>query len=135
MTSIIQTKHQGQARVQITFSANGEQAHTDAPKPFGGLGEHPSPVQLMAASLAACALTTLGMAAQKGGVSIDGATAEVENIEYNDTHDAVTRITIRFHLSDAVPADMRKRLEAYAHRGCAVGNSLSAEKNFIFEYA
>lgn len=134
MANIIQTKHLGQARMQLTFTANGAQVCTDAPQAFGGRGEQPSPVQLMAASLAACALTTFCMAAMKNGISTDGFTAEVEDIQYNDSHDAVKRVAIRFHLSAAVPADMRKRLEAYAHRGCTVGNTLTLEKDFIFEY-
>ena len=33
-----------------------------------------------------------------------------------------------------VPEKKRKRLEAFTHRGCTVGNSINTEKIFTFEY-
>ena len=43
-------------------------------------------------------------------------------------------IAIHFHFGQDVPEKKRKRLEAFTHRGCTVGNSITTEKIFTFEY-
>lgn len=131
--AIITTKHLGQFRTESTGMKKGATI-TDAPAQYGGKGEYPTPVEIMAEALAACAMTTLCMAAAKAGVNTDGAAVEVENIERDPDGSAVSSITLHFHLSASIPEQQRKRLESFTQRGCTVGNSLKSKGNFIFDY-
>ena len=129
---MITVKNAGKFRMEI--KNDSELTHTDVPTGAGGHGEYPTPVVLQAESLAACALTTAAMGAAKDGLDATGWHAEVTGIGFDEGHDLVKSIAVHFHFGQNVPADKRKRLEAFTHRGCTVGNSLTAEKAFTFDY-
>lgn len=131
---MIKAENLGKGRIELTVAPNNIKIFTDAPASHGGFGENPTPVVLFAESLAACALTTLGMAAQQGGMDPTGFKAEVTNIETSDESHSVTAIAITFHLPAAIEEKTRKRLEAFTHRACMVGNSIKAEEKFTFVY-
>lgn len=111
-----------------------EYTHTDAPAVHGGKGEFITPVELLAESLMACALTTASMGAAKAGIEAEGWHAELKNIEFADGHDGVSAIAIEFHFGKDVPENQRRRLEAFTKNGCTVGNSLKSEEKFTFVY-
>lgn len=129
---MIELKNAGQFRMELTNGALS--LTTDAPAAHGGRGEYPTPVELMADALAACALTTASMAAAKAGLNPDGWRAEVTGIQFAEGHGKVTAIAIAFHFAKDVDPSMRRRLEAFTHNGCTVGNTLTAEKQFTFSY-
>ena len=118
--AILTTKFIGNGRTHTVYNATSKEITTDVDKSNGGLGENPNPVYLLCSSLAACALSVMGMAAKKMGVDASGCWAEVTDVE-EDTN------------TYEVPA-LRKRLEAFSHKACYVGNTLKAEKNFTFVY-
>ena len=132
--AIITAKNAGGYRTDVAFSNDLVKFFTDAPANHGGKGEYPSPVGIFAASLAACALTTACMAADKMEVNNEAFTAEVENIVVDGKVDAVKEITVRMHFGAGVDPSQRKRLEAFTQRACTVGNSITVKKNFIFDY-
>ncbi|HEY9550980.1 MAG TPA: OsmC family protein [Prevotella sp.] len=133
---MISTKvtYQGKYRFESEYLSSGDKIHTDVSVQNGGQGIHPTPVHVLAAALATCAMTTMAMGAEKHGESFEGCYAEIGEIEEDETKVVVTRITITFHLKAAYSDAMRKRLESYARRACYVGNTLTAEKNFIYLY-
>lgn len=131
---MITVKNKGQFRVEIGSRPADNIIYTDAPAAHNGLGEYPTPVELMAESLAACALTTLSMGAARNGLNIESYRAEVTGIDFDDNHSAVTRVGLRFHLPQDIEPKLRKKLEAFAHNACTVGNTLKCEKDFEFVY-
>lgn len=56
---------------------SGNTIETDAPVDNQGKGEAFSPTDLLATSLASCALTTMGIIGNKNNINIDGATADI----------------------------------------------------------
>jgi putative redox protein len=131
---IAEAKHTGHNRIALNYANTDKVYTTDIPTSHGGLGEYPSPVELMAEALAACALTTACLWASKRDIDNSKFHAIVENIEIDPTANAVSDITIRFHFNRDIDAELRPRIEAATHRGCTVGNTLTTNKHFIFDY-
>ncbi|GAB6983178.1 OsmC family protein [Prevotella dentasini] len=132
--SITTAKYVGNGRVEAVHNESAVKVTTDARKPVGGLGENQTPVELLGNSLAACALTIMGLQAGKAGADFAGCYAEVGECEEDMEKFSVTRIPITFHLKAEFDEKLRKKLENFAHKGCFVGNSLTAEKAFTFVY-
>ena len=74
----------GELRTVDTHVRSGSVIETDAPVDNHGKGERFSPTDLMATSLAACMLTTIGIAGKTHNINIDGALCEVEKIMVPD---------------------------------------------------
>ena len=132
--TVVTSKYLGKARVESVHNATGEKTTTDAGKAAGGLGEYGNPVEVLCTSLAACALTVTGLHAEKAGLDFTGCYAEVTHYEEDFSTFVVTKICITFHLKAEYDEKQRKKLEAFSHRACFVGNSLTAEKDFTFVY-
>ncbi|SET02863.1 OsmC family protein [Prevotella sp. kh1p2] len=132
--SVVTTKYLGKARVTSTYNKTHETITTDAGTQAGGYGEHANPVEILCTALAACALTVMGLNAEKSGASFAGCYAEVDDYEEDTTTFVVTRIAITFHLKAEFDEKLRKKLEAFSHRACFVGNSLKTEKDFTYIY-
>src|ERR1700743_2927148 len=76
----IHTTYLGGLRTEATHLQSGTKIITDAPTDNKGKGEAFSPTDLLAESLAACMLTTMGIAADTHGINIDNTTCEVTKI-------------------------------------------------------
>ena len=126
--------YQGKGRVEATHVRSAVTINTDAGKAVGGLGENQNPVELLGNSLAACALTMMGLQAERGGVDFSGCYAEIGQIEEDMETFAVSRIPITFHLKASFDDKQRKKFENIARKTCFVGNTLTAEKDFTFVY-
>jgi putative redox protein len=121
----IQVKSTSATRCELTH-AEGHVLQTDAPKDIGGDASAFSPTDLVAAGLAACILTTLGMWAARQGLDISGATAHVEK-EMNPSPRRIGKLPVVVTISaTAIPEEMRERAEKIAH-GCPVHASLHPE--------
>jgi putative redox protein len=106
--------------------AEGHILLTDAPKDIGGDASAFSPTDLVAAGLAACILTTVGMWAKRHDLDISGATAYVEK-EMNPSPRRIGRLPVVVTIpAAALPEEMRERAEKIAH-GCPVHASLHPE--------
>ena len=132
--AIVTTKFLGNGRTHTVYNLTGNELTTEVDKSNGGLGENPNPVFVLCSALAACALSVIGMSAKKMNVDASGCWAEVTDVEEDSNTYEVTRIAITFHLKAEFDAAVRKRLEAYSHKACYVGNTLKAEKAFTFVY-
>lgn len=104
----------------------GVDVQTDASKPWGGLGELPSPGELVGVALGACILTVAGVAAQKGGYDFSNASASIEQEFSSGAEARITSIRALVTLPASVPEDARPAIERALHT-CPVGNSLLAE--------
>lgn len=128
------SKCTGNARVTSTHNASGQVTITDAVKKSGGLGEYQTPVDVLAQALANCALTVMAIRAQKDGLDLTGCYAEIGDVEEDMETFKVTKLNVVFHLKADLDAKTRKKLEMFSHKGCFVGNTLTAEKNFTYIY-
>jgi putative redox protein len=73
----IQIEYTGALRCAATHGPSGARLESDAPVDNHGRGESFSPTDLVATGLGSCMLTLMGIRAQQGGYSIDGARATV----------------------------------------------------------
>ena len=128
------SKYLGNGRVEATHVASGHKTITDAVKAVGGKGEYPTPVDVLGQSLANCALTVMAIRASKEGIDLTGSYAEVERSEESMETFSVTKLNVVFHMKGNFDEKTRRKLETFAHKGCFVGNTLTAEKNFKFIY-
>lgn len=69
--------HLGELRTEALHVRSGQRFITDAPVDNQGRGEAFSPTDLLAASLAACMLTTMDIKARARGIALRGASARV----------------------------------------------------------
>ncbi|MDA7803754.1 OsmC family protein [Crocinitomix sp.] len=80
----IETTYQGGLRVGMIHLKSGSQIQTDAPTDNNGKGEAFSPTDLLAASLASCVLTIVGIHYQKKDIELEEMTCDVQKIMYPD---------------------------------------------------
>ncbi|MFN4248044.1 MAG: OsmC family protein [Flavipsychrobacter sp.] len=74
----------GNLRTECTHLRSGSVIETDAPTDNRGKGERFSPTDLVATALAACIVTTMGIAGDTHGIDIDGTVCDVEKIMVSD---------------------------------------------------
>lgn len=131
--SIVRSK--GHLRIEITDTKGQQVIITDGAKMYGGLEEKFSPVDMMTASLASCAMTSMALGAAKMQQPFTGVYAEVSQ-EPEPTIIRIRQINVTFHLPQAIAAEARPMLEKMSHDMCMVGGSLHPDikKNFIFIY-
>ena len=132
--TITKAIYQGKGRVEATHVRSAATINTDAGKAVGGLGENQNPVELLGNALAACALTMMGLRAERSDVDFSGCYAEVGEIEEDIQTFTITRIPITFHLKTSFDEKQRKKFEHIALKTCFVGNTLTAKKDFTFIY-
>lgn len=134
MSPIATVRYQGSLHNDLTHLASGSRISTDAPVDNQGKGEAFSPTDLLAASLAACAMTIMGIKAADLGVDLNGARAEVGK-EMAANPRRVAAVRIDFYLSRNLDERSRRLLEAAAHT-CPVAQSLHPDlaQQWTFHY-
>ncbi|HJF79801.1 OsmC family protein [Gallibacterium anatis] len=113
---------------------SGDKISTDAPVDNNGKGEAFSPTDLLAVSLAACAMTIMGIKAKALDLDLRSTRVEIEK-EMALNPRRVARVSLDFYLSQELDENIRRVLEEAAHT-CPVAKSLSAElvQEFRFHY-
>ena len=99
MTSTV--VYTGDLRTTCTHLRSGSSIDTDAPVDNMGKGERFSPTDLMATSLATCALTTMAIKARAMGFDLNDVKIEVLKIMKTDPR-RVGGIEMTFHIPDAL---------------------------------
>jgi uncharacterized OsmC-like protein len=127
-------QYSGNLRCELRHESSGSLIETDAPKDNHGMGAKFSPTDLVGAALASCILTTAAIVARRDGISIDGASAEVEKIMIQDPR-RIGSLPVVLTLSASIPQDYRRKLERATH-ACPVAKSLhpSLEISIEFRY-
>lgn len=129
---ISKVEYKGNLRTEATHLKSGNVIITDAPTDNHGKGEAFSPTDLASTSLASCILTIMGIAADKHGIDIRGAHANVNKIMASNPR----RIkTIEINISmpkNGYSSKDKKILEAAAHH-CPVGLSLSDQTEEVIK--
>lgn len=136
ITSTIQ--YQGELRTEAIHVASLEKITTDAPVDNHGKGQAFSPTDLAATSLGACAMTIMGIVAEREALDFTGSRVEVTKIMSTDTPRRIVGIDLVFHLKTNRSLDLteQKKYEAAAH-ACPVAKSLHPDlvQRFTFHWA
>lgn len=114
--------YRGELRTTATHTRSGSQITTDAPIDNQGKGECFSPTDLLAASLASCIVTIMGITAKNHGFTIDGAKMDIRKVMASNPR-RVAEISIDIHFPHNYP-DKTKRLLEAAAKECPVAQSL-----------
>ncbi|MBZ5638535.1 MAG: OsmC family protein [Acidobacteriia bacterium] len=131
----IEAVYEGDLHCTVEHGPSHDRISTDAPVDNQGKGERFSPTDLVAASLSTCLLTTMGIAAQKRGIDIRGARAEVWKEMSSVPRRHVGKLTARIELPARLDPGARAIMETAA-RGCPVTASLGpgTEIDLTFHY-
>ncbi len=114
----------GNLRTECTHLRSGSVIETDAPTDNRGKGERFSPTDLVATALAACIVTTMGIAGDTHGIDIDGTVCEVEKIMISDPRRiGEIKVNITMPTDKSYSEKERLVLERAAHT-CPVAKSL-----------
>ena len=110
---------------------------TDAPVDNNGKGEAFSPTDLAATSLGNCAITVMGIAAQKEGIEFKGTEVFITKIMSTDSPRRIAEIKVEFKLKTNINLDQpqKERFQRVAHT-CPVALSLHPDivQHMTFEW-
>jgi len=116
--------YQGELRTSATHFKSGSIIETDAPTDNQGKGERFSPTDLVAAALASCMATIMGIAARTHDINIDGLSCDVEKIMVaNPRKIGEIKVDLHFPATQQYDQKQRKLLE-HAALTCPVFLSL-----------
>ncbi len=122
----INTTYSGGLHCKAIHKPSGALIETDAPTDNRGKGESFSPTDLLAASLAVCYLTTMGIAAEDRGIKMEGTTCRIEKHMSHDTPRRIVKLNAEVTFPAGIPFDKRGILEAVAIH-CPVAKSINPE--------
>ena len=122
----LKTTYLGNLRTKCVHESSGAVVETDAPKDNQGKGESFSATDLFSVSLGACILTSMGIAAEKAGIDLKGATVDVEKEMTSVPTRRIHRLIVRFRANVAPNPEERKKLEHVA-LNCPVRVNLNPE--------
>ncbi len=117
---------------RLTHGPSGSVIQTVPPKDNGGTGMSFSPTDLVGAALAACALSTMALAAQREGLSWGVARASVEK-RMTPPPRRIGELVVVIDMPREVRNDQRARLEEAA-RTCPVARSLHPDVKAPIEF-
>ena len=128
--------YQGDLRCRLTHEPSSSVILTDAPKDNMGKGESFSPTDLVAAALASCMATVMGIVAKKHNIDLNGLRVEAAKEMVTSPVRKIGTITVDIHMPKGIPADQRSILETAAHT-CPVHKSLhpDVQTPIQFHYA
>lgn len=122
----MKARYLGNLQVECEHAGNGAKIVTDAPLDNYGQGRSFSPTDLFASSLAACMLTIMGIFAERAGVDITGATAEIEK-QMSDSPRKVAVIDVCVHMPGKAYSPAEKVKLERAALSCPVHATLKGQ--------
>jgi uncharacterized OsmC-like protein len=124
----------GALKLELRHSPSGMTQKTAAPVDNKGDGSSFSPTDLVAAALGSCAVTTMGIVAEREGIPFPQASFVIEK-EMRSGPRRIDRLPLRIRMPAALTDEQRKTLEDAA-RGCPVERSLLPDivREFTFVY-
>ncbi|WP_165069414.1 OsmC family protein [Desulfovibrio sp. ZJ200] len=133
--STISATYAGNLRVESVHNQSGSKLVTDAPTDNHGKGEAFSPTDLCAAALGACAMTIIGLYAEKHNVDVTGAQMEITKTMSADPR-RIGKLEVIFNMPDRPYTEQQKASIERAARTCPVHLSLhpDMEQVFIFNW-
>lgn len=129
--------YEGGLRTRARHVRSGEAIITDAPTDNEGKGEAFSPTDLLAAALASCMLTIVGIQIQKGRLPELEMRADGKKTMTGEGPRKVAALEIDFYVSGAELDGTQRELLERSAKTCPVALSLSEElkQTVRFHYA
>ena len=131
----VRTTYIGELRTEATHVQSGNKIVTDAPLDNQGKGEYFSPTDMVAAALASCAMTIIGIAARDNGFSVEGLKARTTKIMASDPR-RIAEIQIEYDFSAVNLTDDQKKIIEFSANNCPVCLSLNRDlkRTITFRY-
>lgn len=129
----IAVEYQGDLHCRAEHGPSRCTLETDAPADNQGRGERFSPTDLVATALASCVLTTMGIAARREGIPMQGSTATVEKVMTTDGPRRIARLNVQVRMAVPRSADPKGVLER-AGLTCPVHRSLHPDVQQTIEF-
>lgn len=131
---IAQIIHLGELRTEAVHLLSKKQIVTDAPSDNNGKGAAFSPTDLMSTSLGCCAMTIMGIVAERNNIDLKGTKIKVTKIMESNPR-RVSEIVLEF-LFRTTYSEKEKALLENAAKTCPVAKSLSSDlkQTMIFTY-
>jgi len=129
----IDAEYQGDLHCHAVHGPSRTTLQTDAPVDNQGRGESFSPTDLVATALATCVLTTMGIAARREGIPMQGSTASADKEMTTTGPRRIARLTVHIHMSISRSADPKGVLER-AGLACPVHHSIHPDVEQIIEF-
>ena len=126
MTFTATAQYKGALRTEATHLRSNTIIVTDAPIDNNGKGESFSPTDMVAAALASCMLTIMGIKAANKGLDIEGTKAEVKKIMASDPR-RISKVIIKMHMPERSYSHGEKKMLKKAAITCPVSKSLAAD--------
>ena len=102
-------------KTTLRHGPSGSEITTEAPKDNGGTGMSFSPTDLCASSLAACAVTTMALAASRENIPLGEVSATVEKIMTATAPRKIAELRVQFAMPKGLSAEHRQRMEQASH--------------------
>ena len=115
--------YEGGLRTRARHLRSGQEIVTDAPVDNQGKGEAFSPTDLCATSLASCAMTIMGIAAEPRGIDLTGMRAEVVKVMDGPPR-RISAVRVVIHLPDRDYDAAERAVITKAAESCPVARSL-----------
>ena len=128
---ISEVSYLGNLRTACKHLKSGDTFITDAPTDNNGKGEAFSPTDILATSLASCAMTIIGIYCNKNDISFENCEASVIKLMGNNPR-KVDQIIIEMKLSENNWDDITLQKVIKAARTCPV--ELTLKNNVQIEY-
>lgn len=128
----IRAKYLGDLRVECKHLGSGATLITDAPVDHHGQGRSFSPTDLACTALGACAMTIMGIAAQKLNLDVSGTTLDITKVTSANPR-RISRIEITFNIAGSFQFEQKQALQQ-AVEGCPVCLSMSPETEQVFTF-
>ena len=126
--------YKGELRAEAVHTESGTAITSDAPRDNHGLGAAFSPTDLTATSLALCMFSVMGIAARKENMTpIDGATAEVTKVMYQDPR-RIGEIHVTIRMPAGSYSDREKKIYEHTAHTCPVAKSLHPDIRQVIEF-
>ena len=119
----ITNRYKGSLRTEVTHLKSGDSIITDAPFDNNGKGEAFSPTDLVAGSLSACMITTMGIYAEREGIDMSGLHSNVVKVMAPNPR-RISEVQINMYWADCKASETHIKKLKNAALTCPVAVSL-----------
>jgi len=121
----VESRYLGDLRTEAVHVKSGTTIQTDAPVDNQGKGELFSPSDLVAAALASCMMTIMGIVARRDGLELTGTSVDTQKIMSSEAPRKIARIEVTLTMkTDRLLSDAEKKKYELAAHQCPVALSL-----------
>jgi putative redox protein len=130
----IDVDYTGDLHCRVTHSLSGQSFITDAPVDNQGKGDHISPTDLAAASIASCVATIMGIKAKNNNIDIEGLKISAEKTMVNKPFRRIGKLSLKIVFPRRLE-EKEYQLLANVVKICPVTRSLSSDLELEYDFS